>query len=386
MKRAYLDHNATTPMRPEVRARLAELASGPPLNASSVHASGRRARQLLDEARERVAGALGVLEDEIVFTGGGTEANNLAVMGAVRAAGPGAVLATTAVEHSSVLGPAAALEAEGHPVHRVPVDAEGRPAAEAVLKAARGARVLSVMAANNEVGALGPLAAIGAGLAELPPRERPVFHTDAVQALGRVPVELCAWRADLASFSAHKVGGPQGVGVLYRRKGTALLPLGHGGGQETGLRPGTENVAGIVAGALAVELAVLEQAELAARTRALSAALWHEVRVSLPSASLLGPAIDSAERLPNTLCLSIPGAEGRVLVTRLDLAGLEVSAGSACASGALEPSHVLTAMGLDEERARAGLRISLGRTTSEQDIHTAVDILRKTFLRARKCS
>jgi cysteine desulfurase len=198
-----------------------------------------------------------------------------------------------------------------------------------------------------------------------------------------VPVELERWGADLASFSAHKVGGPLGVGVLVRRRGVDLVPLMSGGGQEAGLRPGTENVPAVCAAALAIELAVREQADYHARVSALGRVFWEQVHDVRPDATLLGPPPGSAERLPNTFNVSIPDVDGRVLVARLDLDGLEVSAGSACASGSLEPSHVLRAMGLDEERARAGLRVSLGRTTTLADVHGAVDILRRTFSSAR---
>jgi cysteine desulfurase len=400
MKRVYLDHNATTPMRPEVRELwLAELdrAHG---NPSSVHASGRAARAVLDAARERVAAALGVHEDEIVFTSGGTESNSLAVLGGVRALAAGRGLVTTAIEHSTVLGAARELAAEGRPVHEVGVDAHGCiDASEVVARCVdAGAGLVSVMAANNEVGSLGPLTEIGSALAERctarpagrgadPNGDRSgesiVFHTDAVQALGRIPVRLAEWGVALASFSAHKVGGPLGVGLLYKRKGTTLSPLMFGGDQERGLRPGTENVAAIAAAALAIELALREQASFAARTRELGLSFWRQVQSVLPEARLLGPPIDSERRLSNTLNVALEGIDSRVLVARLDLEGLEVSAGSACASGSLEPSHVLLAMGLSRERARAGLRVSLGRTTNAQDIHTAVETLRRVFVSAR---
>ena len=388
MKRVYLDHNATTPLRPEVRelwlAEIDRLHGNP----SSVHASGRAARAALDDARERAAAALGVHEDEIVFTSGGTESNNLAVLGGVRAGGAARGLVTTAIEHSTVLGAARALAAEGRPVHEVVVDAQGCVDPAEVVARCREVDVgmVSVMAANNEVGSLGPLAEIGAGL-----RARTgdssaragaaiLFHTDAVQALGRIPIRLAEWGVGLASFSAHKVGGPVGVGFLYKRKGTEIAPLMFGGDQERGLRPGTESVAAIAAGALAIELAQREQESFAARTRELCLSFWRQVQAVVPGARLLGPPLDSERRLPNTLNVSIDGLDGRVLVARLDLEGLEVSAGSACASGSLEPSHVLLAMGLSRERARAGLRISLGRTTNAQDIHTAVETLRRVFV------
>jgi len=380
----YLDHNATTPMRPEVRALFLEVLEALGGNASSVHASGRAARQRVDEARERAAAALGVAEDEVLFTSGATEANNLALLGYLRPRGARAGLVTSRVEHSSVLEPAERLEREGHRVVRVGVDREGRVDLEHLLDAARapGCALVSVMAANNEVGSLTPLERVGAGLAALDPALRPVLHSDAVQALGRVPLDLARSGVGLASFSAHKLGGPLGVGVLVRRRGIALEGLVFGGGQEGGVRPGTENVPAIAAAALAIELAAAQREDYGRHTRRITSLLWTEVRRALPGASLSGPPVTSEDRLPNTLNVLVPGVDGRVLVTRLDVAGLEASAGSACASGSLEPSHVLLAMGRTSEEARAGLRLSVGRDTTPQDVHTAVETLRKILGRS----
>ena len=384
MNRVYLDHNATTALRPEVREVWLSLADRLHGNPSSVHASGRVARQVLDQARERTAAALGVHEDEIVFTSGGTESNNLALSGTLTALGGMPALVTTQVEHSSVLAAADALESRGHAVVRVAVDRNGQPSLGALVDAAAGPDVglVSVMAANNEVGTVPPLSDIGARLRALGGR-RLRFHTDAVQALGKIPVRLREWDVDLASFSAHKVGGPLGVGLLYKRKGVALRGLFFGGEQEGGLRPGTENVPAIGAASVAIELAVREQPEFHARARELCRDLWREVESVVPGVALHGPPIDADGRLPNTLNLSIPGTDGRTLVARLDLEGLEASAGSACASGSLEPSHVLLAMGVSPDAARSGLRLSLGRTTSAQDIHTAAKILRITVASTR---
>ena len=384
MQRVHFDHNATTPIRPEARALYEAELDRLGGNPSSVHTSGRAARAVLDNARERCAVALGVHEDELVFTSGGTESDNLALFGALAALQGLRALITTAAEHSAVLAAADELERSGHRVVRTPVDREGRPLLELLLREASASDVglVSVMAANNEVGALGPLAELGAGLAGLG-RSRPLLHTDAVQLLGRRPLALRSWGVDLASFSAHKVGGPLGVGLLYRRRGVALHPRLFGGGQEYGLRPGTENVPAIAAAALAIELAQREQPDFAARTAELCRSYWQQVQRDHPRARLNGPALDAPDRLPNTLNLELPGIDGRVLVARLDLEGLELSAGSACASGSLEPSHVLLAMGLDPERARSGLRLSFGRTNTAQDVHIAVDILRRTFFSAR---
>jgi len=382
--RVYLDHNATTPLRPRVRAALLETLERLRGNPSSTHAAGREARHLLDEARERAAAALGVEEDEVVFTSGGTEANNLALDGALSApAGGGTAaggLVTTAIEHASVLGPARRLAASGRPLEIAPVDPQGRVDPGDVLARADrcGARLVSVMAANNEVGTLGPVAELGAALATRDPSRRPLLHTDAVQALGRVPLDLAGWGVDLASLSAHKLGGPVGIGLLVRRRAVRLEPLLVGGEQEGGLRPGTEDVAGVVAACLAVELAAAEQASYAARLGELEGQLWSSLSSRLQGVRLLGPPLGSPQRLPGTLNVLLPHIEGSVLVTRLDLEGLEASAGSACASGSLEPSHVLRAMGLDERDARAGLRLSLGRSSTWEDVRQAVDILVKT--------
>lgn len=384
MKRVYLDHNATTPMRAEVRAQFLAALERCGGNPSSVHASGRAARALLDEARERSAAALGVHEDELVFTSGGTEADNLALLGSLRAAGPGSALVTTAIEHSAVLEAAAAAEREGHPSTRLRVDSQGRvDPGEALAEVQRTrAALLSVMAANNEIASLGPLAELGAALRSLG-KMRPVFHTDAAQALGRMHLPLTDWGIDLASFSMHKLGGPLGVGLLYKKKGLKLLPQQYGGGQELGLRAGTENVPAISAAALALELAQSERAAHAQRMRALCRSFWEQLQQVLPAASVNGPDPALPERLCNTLNLSLPGIDGRVLVARLDLEGLEASAGSACASGSLEPSHVLLALGRTPEVARAGVRFSFGRDSTEADVHTAVEILRRIFSPSR---
>jgi len=379
--RVYLDHNSTTPLREEARLRWLEAATA--ANPSSVHASGRRARALVDEARARVAAALAVHEDEIFFTSGATEANNLALFGVAEARGPRAGIVTTAVEHSSVLGPARELGQRGHPLALVGVDAQGLPDPEEVAAAVGPATALvSVTAANNEIGALPDLAAIGDQLTARG-APRPAFHSDAAQALGRIPLRLGDWGLDLASFSAHKLGGPVGVGILWRRKGFALRPRAFGGGQEQDLRPGTENVPGIAAAALALELAVREQREYATRTGELARGLWRELALRLPALRLLGPPIDSARRLPNTLCVLVPDTDGKVLVTRLDLSGLEASAGSACASGSVEPSHVLLALGLTRDEARAGLRLSLGRNTTHEECKRALELLHKALAPSR---
>ena len=375
MNRIHLDHNATTPMRAEAREALLGALEAGLGNASSVHTAGRRGRAAVDEARERVAAALGVHEDGVIFTSGGTEANNLALFGALAAGPEDMRLVTTRVEHAAVLAPAAHLEARGREVRWVGVDGHGAVDLDALAGAAgSGPCLVSVMGANNEIGSTCDLAAV---------RERiggsAVLHSDSVQLLGKRKLDLVGSGVDLASLSAHKVGGPIGVGILYRRPGTGVVPTTFGGAQEGELRPGTENVPAIVAAAVAIELAVREVEAFSASTSRLSALLWYELSSRLPDLHLNGPPIDEGTRLPNTLNVSAPSGDARTLVARLDLAGVEVSAGSACASGSLEPSHVLAALGMDPIRARSGLRISLGRCTDEADIHTAVERLGRTL-------
>lgn len=375
----YFDANATARMRPEVREAFGEALLRVSGNPSSLHGPGRVARHMLDEARERIAAALGVHEDELVFTSGGTESNNLALLGALRPLPAHRGLAISPIEHSSVLGPARALQRAGRPLRLLEVDVSGCVRLESLREvvADRSTALVSVMAANNELGTCSPLEEIAAALDAS--GERPLWHMDAVQALGRVPLDLRALRVDLASFSLHKVGAPVGVGLLYRRHGVVLEPLMYGGEQEHGLRPGTENVASAVAAASAVELAVAELEQHRQRLRSLGSLLWGELVSKLPHLRLLGLPIEHERRLPGTLNILSPGLEGKVLVMRLDLEGVAASAGSACASGSLEPSHVLKAIGCSDEEARSGLRLSCGRETRAEDVHRLVEILWRTL-------
>ncbi len=379
MERIHLDHNATTPLRPEAREAWLEAQDAGLGNPSGLHAAGRRARAAIDDARERVAASLRVHEEEVFFTSGGTEANNQALRGCLQTLGPGARLVTAMTEHSSVLELAHALAEEGRALTLLEVDGEGRvqldPLAELAGNAPDTPFLVSLAHANNEIGTLGPIEAL-VDLARSSDTHM-VLHSDAVQALGRVAVAPNDAGLDMASFSAHKVGGPVGVGVLWRRRGVALAPLLRGGGQEGGQRAGTEDAAGIVAASVAIDLAVQEQESYAQRTQELTAYLWKEIERRLPNAERLGPALDASDRLPNTLAVLFPGQDGKVLVTRLDLDGLEVSAGSACASGSIEASHVVRALGYDEDAARAAVRLSLGRETSRETCAQAVDILER---------
>lgn len=341
----YFDSNATARMRPEVREEFQEALLRVRGNPSSLHGPGRVARHMLDEARERIAAALEVHEDELVFTSGGTESNNLALLGALRPLAARRGLAISPIEHSSVLGPARALQRAGRTLRLLEVDVSGTVRLESLREALDDASMalVSIMAANNELGTCSPLDDIATVLDTA--AKRPLWHMDAVQALGRVPLKLRALRVDLASFSLHKVGAPVGVGLLYRRSGVGLEPLMYGGEQEHGLRPGTENVAAAVAAARAVELALGELEQHRQRLRTLGILLWGELVSKLPHLRLLGLPVDHPRRLPGTLNILSPGLEGKVLVMRLDLEGVAASAGSACASGSLEPSHVLKAIG-----------------------------------------
>ena len=376
--RVYLDHNATSPLRPKVARLWRELSAEGLGNPSSLHHSGRRARAVIDDARARIAQALGVLEDEIVFTSGGTESNNLALFGLP---GRGAIV-TTPIEHSAVLKVTEELARRGRLIKYVAIGPRGRINPEQVAFTMDSAQVdlVSIGLANNELGTVQPLADL-APYFETAER-RPKLHIDAVQALGRVPLDLSGSLAhvDLASFSMHKLGGPLGVGVLFVRRGTQLGPLAFGGGHEEGLRPGTENAPAIAASALAVELAVAGRAAEAERLGTLTRAIWKALSEKNDDLVLLGPPLDEPHaRLQNTLLFLAPGRDARMLVTRLDQLGIEVSAGSACASGAVERSHVLDAIGLDEDRARSGLRLSIGWNTTGADCKHAVEVMGKVF-------
>ncbi len=381
MPRIYLDHAATTPVDEAVaRAMVAVLESGYG-NPSSVHAPGREARQRMSEAREKVAQLLGARPEEIVFTSGGTEADNLALVGVARACRErGDHIVTTQVEHHAVLETCRALEAEGFRTTYVPVDHQGRVAPEAVAEALTPRTVLvSVMLANNEVGTLQPVARIAALV-----RSRGVYlHTDAVQAVGQVPVGVEELGVDLLSLSAHKMYGPKGVGALYVRRGVPLSPLLHGGGQERGRRSGTENVPGIVGLGKAAQMAHSEQPERQRGLTALRERLIRGIAARAPEAILNG---HPTQRLPSNVSISFPGVTGEALVVDLDLKGVAISAGAACAAGTVEPSHVLRAMGLSEQVAAGTVRLSLGRANTPEEVDQVLDILTEAVERLRQAS
>jgi cysteine desulfurase len=367
--RIYLDHNAGAPLRPEAHeAMLAVL--GPPANPSSAHREGARARSLLEQARADVAALVGARAPDVVFTSGATEANNLALRGVLAAAGREAGLVTGATEHASVLETGRTLERAGTPLTVVPVDGEGRIEVSDVVDAcdARTALV-SIGLANGEVGTVAPVGALGAALR---PRGIPV-HTDAAQAAGRLPIDVATLNVDLLSLSSHKLGGPAGAGALWVRRGTQLQALVTGGPQERGLRAGTENLAAVVGFAAAARAAAGEVEAAGAHMTALTARLWDGLRARIPGVARHGAT--AGPRLPNTLNIRIPGCAGESLLVLLDLAGVAVSLGSACAAGAAEPSHVLHAMGLGDDAARSALRLSLGPATTEAEIDAVIDLL-----------
>jgi cysteine desulfurase len=367
--RIYLDHNAGAPLRPEARAAMLAVL-GPPANPSSAHREGARARSLLEEARADVAALVGARPADVVFTSGATEANNLALRGVVAAAGRDAGLVTGATEHASVLETARALERTGVPLAVVPVDGKGRlDVADVVGACDARTALVSIGLANGEVGTVAPVSAIAASL-----RPRGILlHTDAAQAAGRLPVDVDALDADLLSLSSHKLGGPAGTGALWVRRGTRLQALATGGPQERGLRAGTENLAAVVGFAAAARAAAQEVEEAGARMAALTERLWDGIRARIPDVVRHGAT--AGPRLPNTLNIRIPGCAGESLLVLLDLAGVAVSLGSACAAGAAEPSHVLRAMGLGDEAARSAVRLSLGPTTTDEEIDAVVDLL-----------
>jgi cysteine desulfurase len=357
----YLDHNATAPLDPRVLEAMRPWFVGAHGNPASVHRPGRAAHEALEQARVQVAALVGAKPAEVVFTGGGTEADNLALKG-VCWGKPSGRLLVGAIEHSAVLGPADALAESGWQVERFGVDSEGRYDLAALEQrlTAKDVRLVSAMRANNETGVLQDVSAIaarahGAGA---------LLHCDAIQAAGKIPVDFRALGADLMTLSAHKLNGPRGVGALIMDRRVDLKPLVHGGGQEQGLRGGTENLAGIVGFGRAAELAKAELAERAKHSRELRDALEAEVR-KLPGTRIFSGA---AERLPNTLQFGIEGIDGEWLVMELDKRGIAVSSGSACHSGKGEPSHVLMAMGLDPAVAKGALRVSLGLGNTPPDV------------------
>lgn len=379
----YLDHAATTPVLPEVKEAMLGALDDDFGNPSSVHSFGRRAKEIVEDARDRVAAAIGAAPAEIVFTGGGTEADNLGLKGATaKLRGNGNHVIVSAFEHHAVLDAAGWLAKQGLEVTKLPVTDEGRVDPEAVAAAVKPSTILvSVMTVNNEIGTVQHLERI----AELVHAANPqtLVHTDAVQALGNVPVDLHAWGVDLAAFSAHKLGGPKGVGALFVRSSVPVEPILHGGGHERGLRSGTLNVSGIAGFGIAAEVAAKEVYEKSDRLGPMRDRLLEGIRAVVPDVVVNG-ALE--HRIAGNINVCIPGADGETLLILLDQAGIACSSGSACASGALDPSHVLLAIGTPPDLAKGSLRFSLGRASTEADIDAVLEVFPKVVAQARRAA
>ncbi len=382
MERIYLDHAATTPVDPRVVEAMLPYFTEKYGNPSAISQEGRAAKKAVEKSREKVAALLGAADpQEIVFTGSGTEADNLAVSGVAWAyREKGNHIITSAIEHHAVLKTCQNLEKYGFKVTYLPVDEYGLVAPESVREAITGQTILvSLMHANNEVGTVQPIAEISRIV-----REKGVlFHTDAVQTVGSIPVNLRELGVDLLSLSAHKFYGPKGVGALYVKKGTRLHRLVHGGGQERRLRAGTENVPGIVGLAKALELAVTEMEEYRPRLTALRDYLIARLFASIDHLKLNG---HPAQRLPGNVNVSFAFIEGESILLHLDQKGIAISSGSACTSGSLEPSHVLLAMGLPHELAHGSLRLTIGKGNTQEQLDYVVEVLKETVARLREIS
>jgi cysteine desulfurase len=378
----YLDHNATTPVHEEVLAEMEPFFSREFGNPSSAHSLGGEPKRHLADARERVAALLGCRPAEVVFTSGGTESDNTAIKGTAFALREkGGHIVTSKTEHHAVLHTCSYLEERlGCSVTCLDVDESGRVSADAVREAMRPETILvTIMLANNETGTLNPVGEIAAVAKE----RGVVFHTDAVQAVGKIPIDVGTLGVDLLSVSSHKLYGPKGVGALVVRNGITLDSLQHGGGHEAGRRAGTENIPGIVGLGKAAEVAAADLAVEGKRLRDLTMDLWKGIKVMIPEVRLNGHL---EERLPNTLNVSFPRIEGESVLMMLDRKGIALSTGSACSSEDLEPSHVLTAMGVDNIAARGALRFSLGRANGAADVETVLKELPPVIERLRQMS
>ena len=378
MRRVYLDNNASTPVLPEVFEAMRPYFGESFGNASSIHHHGQETRAAVERARESLAALLGCRPAEVVFTSGGTEADNLAIAGLVR---PGDHVVSSTIEHHAVLNSCKRLEERGIEVTYVPVDGRGLVDPNDIRRAIRpNTRLVTIMMANNETGVLQPVAEIGKVCAEADV----YFHTDAVQAASKIPIRVKEIGCDLLSISGHKFHAPQGVGALFVRKGTTLEPLFHGGSHERSRRAGTENVPGIVGLGKAAELALKgfelkDDRDIAALRDRLESSILRNVE----SAGVNG---QGAPRVPNTSNIYFDYIEGEALIISLDLKGLAVSTGAACSSGAIEPSHVLTAMGLRPDRARASIRFSLGKQNTAEDVDFALQLVPASVARLRELS
>jgi len=381
MRRIYLDYAATTPTHPEVVKAMLPYFTEVFGNPSSIYSCGQEAKGILEESRAKVAALIGAQDEEIVFTSGGTEADNFAIKGAAYAnENKGNHIVTTSIEHHAVLETCKFLEERGFRVTYLPVDEYGLIAPENVREAITNKTILiSVMQANNEIGTIEPIAEIGkiakeAGIS---------FHTDAVQAVGHIPINVDELGVDLLSMSAHKLYGPKGVGALYIRKGTKLLPFMHGGEQERGRRASTDNVPGIVGFGCAAELAQQEMSEEAEQLIPLRDKLINDLLERIDHTRLNG---HPRNRLPNNVNVSVEFVEGESMCLNLDLEGICASTGSACSSSSIEPSHVLLALGLPPERAHGSLRFTLGKWSTEEDVDRVLEVLPPAVARLRAMS
>jgi cysteine desulfurase NifS len=381
MKRIYMDHASTTPMADEVVEAMHTCFTQTYGNASSLHSIGREAKTALEESRARVAELIGAGVDEVYFTSGGTESDNMAVKGvAMRNRDRGRHIITTAIEHPAILEPCRYLESRGFEVTCLPVTKEGIVRIEDLESAIRKDTILiSMMHANNEIGTIQPVAEAGAIA-----RDRDIpFHTDAVQTVGKIPADVNDLNVDLLSISSHKLYGPKGVGAIYIRKGTEIEPITQGGGHEQGLRSGTENVPGIVGLAKAAELAQAEMPKEMVRLTAMRDRLAKTVLEEVEDAWING---HPTKRLPNNLNLGFLHVEGEALMLHLDARGIAASTGSACSSRKTVASHVLTAIGLKPEEAHGSLRITLGRDNTTEDTERAAEVIRESAEKLRAIS
>jgi cysteine desulfurase len=381
MRRVYMDHNATTPIHPEVLEAMMPFLQENFGNPSSIHWAGREVRKFVDEAREKVAALLHAHPEEVVFTSGGTEGDNMAIQGVPLALPQkGRHMITTQVEHHAVLHTCQLMEKTGYPVTYLPVDRDGLLDLEALKQSIREETVLiTIMFANNETGTVFPVEEIG----EIAREKKIVFHADAVQALGKVPIDVEKLPVDILSFSGHKIYAPKGIGAQFIRRGTPIRPLIHGGGQEGGRRAGTESIPNIVGFGKACEIAQRDFAERISHFRRLRDRLQEGIQKQIPHVELNGHPV---KRVANTLNMSFLYIEGESLLLNLDLEGIAVASGSACSSGSQEPSHVLLAMGKPPETAQSAVRFSLGWNNTMEDVDYVLAVLPRIVQRLRDLS
>jgi len=381
MRTIYLDHNATTPVHPEVLEAMQPYFSDVYGNASSLHQSGREAKAVLENARQSVSEILGCQASEVIFTSGGTESDNFAIKGTAFAnRNKGKHIITSSIEHHAVEISCRFLEKEGFEVTYLPVDSYGFVDPDDLKKAIRpDTSLVTIMYANNETGVIQDIQALVAVAKEA----GVYFHTDAVQAMGKIPFKIDDIGCDMLSVSAHKLYGPKGVGLLYIKSGTEISPWNEGGGHEKGMRAGTENIAGIIGLAEAIKIADRDMEHRTERLLKMSRDFYIAVEERIPDIHLNG---HFDKRVPNTLNISFKAIEGEAITLTLDMKGIMVSTGSACTSGATDPSHVLRAMGISRELAQGSIRFSFGRSNKPEDVEYVVDILEKEIGRLRSIS